>query len=153
MAKDNDLMTVLHKYDTFINEKLKPNLKIVLDKRDKVFTTLSEYQKLQTNIESIQQNSLTELKTMVDLGSQFYAQAHISDTTYIYVNVGFEFHVQFTLEEALVFISKKESHLQGTVDQLSKEADSIRAHMKMAYEAIAEIMQTQKESSKSNVFS
>jgi prefoldin subunit 5 len=34
------------------------------------------------------------------------------DTQYIYVNVGFGFHVQFTLEEALGFIEKKEKHLQ-----------------------------------------
>lgn len=35
------------------------------------------------------------------------------DTRYIYVNVGFGFHVQFTLDEAKAFIVKKEAHLQG----------------------------------------
>lgn len=34
------------------------------------------------------------------------------DTKYIYVNVGFGFHAQLTLDEALVFIAKKEAHLQ-----------------------------------------
>jgi prefoldin subunit 5 len=34
------------------------------------------------------------------------------DTTFIYVNVGFGFHVQFTLNEAKDFIKKKEEHLQ-----------------------------------------
>lgn len=34
-------------------------------------------QKLKSQIETIQDNSLSELKTMVDLGSQFYVQAHM----------------------------------------------------------------------------
>lgn len=34
-------------------------------------------QKLKAQFETIEENKLTELKTMVDLGSQFYAQAHM----------------------------------------------------------------------------
>lgn len=34
------------------------------------------------------------------------------DTTYIYVNVGFGFHLQMTLEEAKAFVLKKEKQLQ-----------------------------------------
>ncbi|OAD68365.1 hypothetical protein PHYBLDRAFT_173362 [Phycomyces blakesleeanus NRRL 1555(-)] len=144
MVKEDSLIAVLQKYDEFINLKLKPNLKIVLDRRDSVLNSLSEYQKLKIQIESIQTNKLTELKTLVDLGSQFYAQAHIQDTKYIYVNVGFEFHVQFTLEEALVFIEKKEEQLSRIIEKFSREADSIRAHMKMAYEAMSEVLEAQK---------
>lgn len=34
-------------------------------------------QKLNAQIETIQENKLDELKTMVDLGSQFFVQAHV----------------------------------------------------------------------------
>jgi prefoldin subunit 5 len=34
------------------------------------------------------------------------------DTTHIFVNVGFGFHAELTLDEALQFIKKKEAHLQ-----------------------------------------
>ncbi|CAO3635054.1 unnamed protein product [Cunninghamella blakesleeana] len=68
---------------------------------------------------------------MVDSGSQFYAQAIVPDTSFIYVNVGFGFHVQFTLEEAISFIKKKEEKLQRSADKYSEEADKIRAHIKM----------------------
>ncbi|KAI9365902.1 hypothetical protein BD770DRAFT_312557, partial [Pilaira anomala] len=73
-------------------------------------------QKLKAQIDTIKDNDLKELKTMVDLGSQFYVQGHIPDTKYIYVNVGFGFHVQFTLKEALAFIKKKEAQLQKPID-------------------------------------
>ncbi|KAG0748804.1 hypothetical protein G6F57_004858 [Rhizopus arrhizus] len=92
---------------------------------------MAEYQKLNSQIELIQTNEMKELKTMTDLGSHFYAQAHIQDTTFIYVNVGFGFHVQFTLNEAKDFIKKKEEHLQKQADKHSGEADKIRAHIKM----------------------
>ncbi|KAI8985403.1 hypothetical protein BDB01DRAFT_759333 [Pilobolus umbonatus] len=108
-----DLDALVEKYDTFINTKLKPSLQKVLEERDTVFATISEYHKVNTQISLIEDNELKELKTMVDLGSQFYCQAHIPDTKYIYINVGFGFHVQFTLEEAKKFIVKKEAQLQN----------------------------------------
>ncbi|KAI8099465.1 Prefoldin alpha-like protein [Halteromyces radiatus] len=144
MSKETGLTDILQKYDEFINLKLKPNLKAVLDSRDEVFNTISEYQKLKSQIELIQKGEHKELKTMVDLGSQFYVQAHVPDTTYIYVNVGFGFHVQFTLDEAKVFIDKKEQRLQSSVDKYTEEADKIRAHIKMVLEAMAEAMDSTK---------
>ncbi|KAI9483415.1 MAG: Prefoldin subunit-domain-containing protein [Benjaminiella poitrasii] len=138
-----DLNALIKKYDEFITNRLKPSLKNELDERDAIFNSMSEYEKLKVQIETIEQNDLKELKTMVDLGSQFYAQAHIPDTKYIYINVGFGFHVQFTLEEAKKFIEKKEKHLQGLADKHTAEADKIKAHIKMALEAISEILMNQ----------
>ncbi|KAI7908131.1 Prefoldin subunit-domain-containing protein [Cokeromyces recurvatus] len=138
-----DLNALIKKYDEFITNKLKPSLKSELDERDAIFNTISEYEKLKVQIETIEQNDLKDLKTMVDLGSQFYVQAHIPDTKYIYVNVGFGFHVQFTLKEAKEFIEKKEEHLQRLADKHTAEADKIRAHIKMALEAISEILMNQ----------
>jgi hypothetical protein len=40
-------------------------------------TNLFYSQKLNAQIDTIQENDLKELKTMVDLGSQFYVQAHM----------------------------------------------------------------------------
>ncbi|KAG2210314.1 hypothetical protein INT47_003299 [Mucor saturninus] len=135
-----DLNALIKKYDEFIARTLKPSLKQELDERDLIFNSISEYQKLNLQIETIEENDLKELKTMVDLGSQFYVQAHIPDTRYIYVNVGFGFHVQFTLDEAKAYIVKKEAHLQRLADKHTVEADKIRAHIKMALEAMSEII-------------
>jgi hypothetical protein len=41
-TKDNDLNDLLQKYDSFINLKLKPNLKAVLDSRDEIYNTMSD---------------------------------------------------------------------------------------------------------------
>ncbi|ORX42936.1 hypothetical protein DM01DRAFT_1296239, partial [Hesseltinella vesiculosa] len=69
-------------------------------------------ERLGHQINTVQHGDHGPLKTMVDLGSQFYVQAHIPDSAYIFVQVGFGFHVQFTLDEAQQFIGKKVQRLK-----------------------------------------
>ncbi|KAF9954888.1 hypothetical protein BGZ70_010433 [Mortierella alpina] len=137
---EDSIQQKLARYDTFVNESLRKDLKDALDARDAIFDQTSEYLKLAKDIEVIKENGLTEMKTQVDLGSNFYVQAKIPDTKYIYVNVGFGFHAQLTLDEALVFITKKEAHLQKKAEKYTEKASQIRAHIKLVLEAMAEIM-------------
>ncbi|KAI9143456.1 Prefoldin subunit-domain-containing protein [Paraphysoderma sedebokerense] len=138
------IQSELVKYDKFVNEKLRVDLKATLDLRDKIYDQISEYVKLRKQIQLIQSQDLKELKTRVDVGSNFYVQAKIPDTKYIYVNIGYGFHAEFTLNEALMFIQRKESHLEKLAERHTQEASSIKAHIKMLLEAISELMQLQK---------
>ncbi|CAG8543051.1 7135_t:CDS:2 [Dentiscutata erythropus] len=138
MGKDRDKIA---EYEKFLHEKLEPDLKQVWDLREKIY---EETVKLKNYIQLIKSNELKELKTMVDLGSNFYAQAKIPDTTYIYVNVGFGFHVQLTLDEAIKYIDRKEKLLQRKSDQYTQDISKINAHIKLVYEALTEIMNLQK---------
>ncbi|KAG0215405.1 hypothetical protein BGX28_010110 [Mortierella sp. GBA30] len=137
---EDSIQQKLARYETFVNESLRKDLKDALDARDAIYDQISEYLKLAKDIEVIRDNGLKEMKTQVDLGSNFYVQAKIPDTKYIYVNVGFGFHAELTLEEALSFITKKEAHLQRKADIYTEKASQIRAHIKLVLEAMAEIM-------------
>jgi prefoldin subunit 5 len=83
---------------------------------------------LRTTIKTIQESKLSTLKTMVNLGSELYMKAVVwvalcdcgpahslracrPDSSKIFVDVGLNCHVEFTLDEALAFIDKKEDHL------------------------------------------
>ncbi|CAO3664096.1 unnamed protein product [Umbelopsis ramanniana] len=140
-SDSTSLASILNKYDQFVNEKLKPNLKATLDARDSLYDLTSEYLKLKLQIETIQNNDLMEMKTMVDLGSNFYVQAKIPDTKFVYINVGFGFHVQMTLKEALEFIEKKTQQLQNRADKYTEEAAKIRANIKLVMRAIQEVLE------------
>ncbi|GAB5593977.1 hypothetical protein Unana1_08877 [Umbelopsis nana] len=142
---DTSFAAILQKYDQFVNEKLKPDLKATLDARDTLYDLTSEYLKLKAQIETIQSNDLKEMKTMVDLGSNFYAQAKIPDTRFIYINVGFGFHVQMTLKEAVAFIDKKNKQLQARAEKHTEEAAKIRANIKLVMKAIQEILELPQE--------
>ncbi|KAG0240250.1 hypothetical protein BGW41_007089 [Actinomortierella wolfii] len=137
---DPILQEKLARYESFVNDTLKRDLKDTLDQRDAIYDQISDYLKLAKDIEIIQSNNLTEMKTQVDIGSNFYMQAKVPDTKYIYVNVGFGFHAQLTLDEALEFINKKEKHLHKKAEVYTAKAAKIRANIQLVFEAMSEIM-------------
>ncbi|MED6227328.1 hypothetical protein PIB30_112462, partial [Stylosanthes scabra] len=59
---------------------------------------------LRRNIENLEKNSVTSLRTLVNLGSEVYLQAEVPNTQRIFVDVGLGFHVEFTWSEALNYI-------------------------------------------------
>ncbi|KAG9295995.1 hypothetical protein G9A89_011847 [Geosiphon pyriformis] len=141
---DKDIASKVKQYEGFLNDTLKPDLKKMMDLRDVIYDQISEYLKLKTQIQLIIDNELTEMKTMVDLGTNFYVQAKVPDTSFLYINVGFGFHVQLTSSEAVEFIDRKEKLLQRKADQYSKEVAKIKANIKMVLEALTEIMNLNK---------
>ncbi|XP_020970385.1 protein UXT homolog, partial [Arachis ipaensis] len=63
---------------------------------------------LRRNIENLEKNSVTSLRTLVNLGSKVYLQAEVPNTQHIFVDVGLGFHVEFTWSEALNYMQKRE---------------------------------------------
>ncbi|KAK8396008.1 hypothetical protein O3P69_005234 [Scylla paramamosain] len=98
----------IEKYEHLLNNVLRENLRIVLEERDKVYEDIAAHSQLKQMITCIIESPDQEgLRTKVDLGSNFYVQAHVPDTSRIYVNVGLGFFLELTLQEALGFIDKK----------------------------------------------
>ncbi|ORZ35490.1 Prefoldin subunit-domain-containing protein [Catenaria anguillulae PL171] len=128
------------KYQAFVNERLRSDLEQVLALRDRVMEQIAEYGKLASQVQTIKDTGLSELKTQVDLGSNFYVQAKVPDTTYVYVNVGFGFHVQLTQDETLAFVERKTKHLQKLADKYTSQASEIRAHMQIILSTIDELL-------------
>jgi len=46
MAKKVDVQAKVKKYETFLNDQLRPDLKSVLEDRDKIYEDISEYSAL-----------------------------------------------------------------------------------------------------------
>ncbi|KAK3042366.1 hypothetical protein RJ639_002412 [Escallonia herrerae] len=83
---------------------------------------------LRRNIENLEKNSVTNLRTLVNLGSEVYMQADVPDTRYICVDVGLGFHVEFTWPEALNYISARE---ERQIEDYTRLIASIKAQIKM----------------------
>ena len=74
------------KFEDFLNERLKPDLKSVLEQRDKIYEEIAEYLALKNTISAIQRSDLKKgqsLKAKVDLGANFYVQAEVEDPSRI----------------------------------------------------------------------
>ena len=59
-----------------------------------------------------------------------------SESKYVYVNIGYGFHVQLTHDEARSFIKKKESQLNIYAEELTHNAGKIKAHIRMILETL-----------------
>lgn len=128
-------------YEQFLNERLKTDLQAVLVSRDSVFTDIAEYMQLKNAIEQIQERKTdsTHLKTMVDLGCNFYAKARVPDPSRVWVAVGFGVFVEFSHREGIQFIDKKVAHLTKKAEELTAKACQIKARIRAVVEALHEL--------------
>lgn len=127
-------------YEKFVNEKLREDLRRLLEQRDTIYGQISEYLQLKTTIEQIKAAGITEdLKTKVDLGCNFYVQANVPDATRILVFVGFGFFLELTLDEALKFIDKRTKFLTENTDRLTSDIVKVKSNIRLVLEGLREI--------------
>ncbi|XP_051149323.1 uncharacterized protein LOC127264030 isoform X1 [Andrographis paniculata] len=131
----------VRKFEEFVDRRLKPDLVHAIAQRDKVFEQQKIFSDLRRNIENLEKNSVTSLRTLVNLGSEVYMQADVPDTRHIFVDVGLGFHVEFTWSEALKFIATREEKLSRQIEDYTRLIASIKAQIKMVCEGIREILQ------------
>ncbi|KAA8532930.1 hypothetical protein F0562_032953 [Nyssa sinensis] len=137
----------VQRFEEFVDRRLKPDLVHAIAERDKVFERQKVFSDLRRNIENLEKNSVTSLRTMVNLGSEVYMQADVPDTQHIFVDVGLGFHVEFTWSEALNYITAREEKLARQIEEYTRLIASIKAQIKMVYEGIRELLQLPAEGS------
>ncbi|XXG44243.1 hypothetical protein AAC387_Pa01g4101 [Persea americana] len=129
------------KFEEFVDLRLKPDLVHAIAQRDKVFEQQKVFSDLKRNIQNLEKNGVTCLRTSVNLGSEVYMQADVPDTRHIFVDVGLGFHVEFTWTEALEFISVKEARLARQVEEYTHLIARIKSQIKLVCEGIRELLQ------------
>jgi len=130
----------VRKYEAFLNDHLKPDLKALQEARDRVYSEIADFEALKKSI--LVARELEEgqpLKAKVDLGCNFYAQARVDDPRRIFVEVGLGFFVELTLEEALKFADKRVKRLEETAEKLTDKACGVKASIKLTLEALREL--------------
>jgi prefoldin alpha subunit len=131
-------------YEQFLNEKLRNDLKTVLNEREQFFSEIAEYMQIKNTVENIVQtaqstNDVVELKTKVDLGCNFYLNAVVQDPSRIFIAIGYGFFLEMTLQEAVKFIDKKIKILTATTEELSNQAAIIKANIRLVLQGLKEI--------------
>ena len=139
------------KYEAFLNDRLKPDLKAILEERDGIYSETAEFLALRNTISAIRSAGLEPsqpLKTKVDLGCNFYCRANVEDPSKIFVEIGLGFYLEFTLEEAEKFIDKKVSALEEKSKQLTEQASKIKANIRLVLEGLRELQNISNEKGK-----
>ena len=112
---------------------------------DGLHEQISQLLELRNNVTTLQEQKQRSLKTMVNLGGDFYVQAAVPDTRWIYVSVGLGFHAEMSLDEAVTFCTQREAALNGSVEALTDRAARLKARIKLVVGAIDELMATQQQ--------
>ena len=135
-------MAKVTKYEEFLNDKLRPDLKACLEERDNIYAEIAEYSSLKKSIEALKIADLPQekpLKTKVDLGQNFYVKARVTNPQKVSVDIGFGMFLEMNHTEALEFIEKKSKFLQDKADNLTKESVKIKASIKLVLHGLREI--------------
>jgi len=136
------------KYESFLNERLKPDLKSVLAERDQIYNETAEFVALRNTIAAIRSADLPPgqpLKTQVDLGCNFYCRANVEDPSKIFVDIGLGFFLEQTLDEAEKFVGKKISALDEKSKSLTQQASKIKANIRLVLEGLRELQNISSE--------
>ncbi|KAK4758843.1 hypothetical protein SAY87_020144 [Trapa incisa] len=137
---DGHVPEELRKWEELIDCKLKPSLVRATDERNKLFEQQKVVSDLRKNIENLQRNSITNMRTMVNIGSEVYLQAEVSDTRRIFVDIGYGFHVEFTWDEALKYLPSREELLARKIEECTQRIVHIKADIKWIYEVIRQLL-------------
>ena len=137
-------------YEVLINEVLKVQLGRVLDERDGVHERIVQCLELRTNMSTVLSQGMGSMKTMFNLGCEFYVQAHVPDTRWMYVDVGLGCRAQMTPTEAIAFSQAREARLAARADALTARATDLKARIKLVIGALDELMHIRTDHSSLN---
>jgi prefoldin alpha subunit len=129
------------KYESFVNEKLRKDISIQIAELDEIYSEIGEYLQLKDTIEKISEldSNNKYIKTKVDIGCNFYANAVVRSDSKIFVAIGFGFFLELTLSEAVKFVDRKIIILKKRVDELKIKISEIKADIRFVMEGLKEI--------------
>ena len=91
----------------------------------------------------LKEQKLKKFKSRVDIGCNIFVQAEAESdikNQIVMVALSKDYFVELSWDEALAYITKKESYLNKKSDLLTKKASEIKAHIIFVQEAIRELI-------------
>ncbi|XP_014622002.1 protein UXT homolog isoform X2 [Glycine soja] len=132
---DNLRQEKVQRFEEFVDKRLKPDLVHAIAQRDKVFEQQKIFADLGKNIENLEKNSVTSLRTLVNLGSEVYLQAEV-----IWIPCG----VYLVRSSEL---HRKKGRKDSQIEEYTQLIASIKAQIKLVCEGIRELLQLPAEKS------
>lgn len=167
----------LQRFEAFINQRLRPDLVLLLDRRDAVRGEIAELMQLKTQIiildstksvveedtlnktenekainSTVLSTSNDDIRSLVNIGAGMFMQARIKSISDIYVQVGCGLHVKLTIQEAMKFINKNIELLNKRIESLTKAAADIRANISIVLEAMESLVGLENDNKNINRF-
>lgn len=131
----------IFKFESFVNDVLKEDLKRLENQLDQINTEISEYVELKNMMHTLQEADLGPdgFKTKVDIGCNFYMQANVMDPSKLFVDIGLGNYVELSSSEARKFCEMRISLLTKKATVIRSECAKTKGHIKLVLHGIAEL--------------
>jgi len=126
-------------YEHFLNETLRSDLETTLERRDKIYEQIAEYNELSVILGTLDGHEGPKLRTKVDIGCNFYVQAEIENCRNVIVDVGCGIWVEMNETKAKEFCEKKTKFLNKQAEQLTMKEVKTKAEIDVVLEGLKEI--------------
>ncbi|CAL7948599.1 unnamed protein product [Xylocopa violacea] len=128
-----DIQEKIIKFETFVNDVLREDLAKLEQKLDTKNADIAEFLQLKTTITTLQNNGLDQsgFKTQVDVGQNFFIEAHVPNASTILLDVGLGHFVELSLNDALAVINVRIKLLEQQIVHFRKEIAKTNAHIKL----------------------
>jgi prefoldin subunit 5 len=130
------------RFETFLNDQLKPDLQAILKERDAVYCDMAELLALKNSLLAVKAAELKPgqpLRTRSDIGCNFYVEASIPDPSTVYVEIGLGFYLEMRHDEALAYVEKKTKVLEEKATVLTDQACKVKANVKVTLHGLREL--------------
>ncbi|SCN60109.1 prefoldin, putative [Plasmodium chabaudi chabaudi] len=135
-----DFQKIILKSESFIDDVLHEHLKERQKKRDEILQDIFDMEILVANLKLlIDMKDQKEVETLTQLGFDSYVYADILDKNKIFIQIGYEFYLEMTLENAISFLKKKISLYEEKLTYWNKEIAKIKAHIQILMRAISNL--------------
>lgn len=134
-----ELAQRLEQYRTFRDQVLLPELGRLQQREARLREDVEEYERLQANARGLMEAQQSSLDTRVDIGCQVYCQAHVPDTSRLFVSIGLGFMVECAPQEVACVTAPRLEHLRAQLDAAGRKAEAARVHVGQVDESVEEL--------------
>eukprot|EP00055_Hartaetosiga_balthica_P007405 m.25391 g.25391 ORF g.25391 m.25391 type:complete len:139 (+) comp5762_c0_seq1:134-550(+) len=136
----SDIEKKVLKYEAYLNDKLRADLRRLQEERDTIEEDIAEHQQTKEMIEKVLlDGEKKSFRTKMDLGEGFFCQAVVPSTERIMIKIGLGFHVEMTLPEAKAFLDKQISYLKLRSKEVSERVAGVSALIRLVMQALEEL--------------
>ncbi|CDU18186.1 prefoldin, alpha subunit [Plasmodium yoelii 17X] len=137
---NEDFQKIILKSESFIDDVLHEHLRERQKKRDEILQDIFDMEILVANLKLlIDMKDQKEIETLTELGCDSYVYADILDKNKIFIQIGYEFYLEMSLESAIVFLKKKINLYEEKLTYWNKEIAKIKAHIQILMRAISNL--------------
>ncbi|SBT76963.1 prefoldin, putative [Plasmodium ovale] len=134
------LKKLVLKSESFIDDVLHQQLRERQKKRDEIVQDIFDMEILVENLKLfLNMKDQKEIETLTSLGCDSYAYADILDKNKIFIQIGYEFYLEMTLEDAIVFLKKKINLYEDKLSYWNKQIARIKAHIQILMRALSSL--------------